>query len=72
MAILLHHSDVDSKQEDDAAGFLVVRIKHVIEALGLDVGTVNGKATPSEAKLLIKDTYRDIAHGDFSFRVLWA
>ena len=31
-------------------------IDHVIEALGLDVGTVSGKATPAEAKSLVKYT----------------
>ena len=63
LAILLHHFGVDLEQEDDAACFLHVRIKcnksgflemkqeelidHVIEALLLDVATVNGKATPA-------------------------
>ena len=83
MAILLCHSGVDLEQEDDAAGFLCVQIMHndsglqemkqeglvdlVIEAIGLDVGTVNGKSTPDEAKPLIKDTDGEVAHGYFSY-----
>ena len=71
------------EQEDYPAGFLCVRsdcnesvllkmkqeglIDHVIEALGLDVGTVNGKVTPAKAKLLIKDTDGEVAHDDFSY-----
>ena len=39
----------------------------VIEALGLDDGTVNGKATPDEVKFLVKDKDGDVAHGDFSY-----
>ena len=42
-------------------------IDHVIEALGLDVGTMNGKATPDEAKPLVKDTAGEVAHGHFSY-----
>ena len=42
-------------------------IDHVIEALGLDVGTMNGKITPAEAKPLVKDTDGEVAHGDFSY-----
>ena len=42
-------------------------IDHVIEALELGVGTVNGKATPAENKLLVKDTYGEILHGDFGY-----
>jgi hypothetical protein len=59
------------EQEDDAAGFLGVKltrdnttgliemkqtglIDRVIESMGLDVGTVNGKWTPAEAKPLVK------------------
>ena len=57
LVILFHEAGVDIQQEDDAAGFLGVRIEHnesslleikqqglivcVIEALGLDIGTVN-------------------------------
>ena len=81
-AILLHLCGIDLEQ-DDAAGFLVLRIEHnessllemkqegllncVIEALGLDDGTVNGKATPDEVKFLVKDKDGDVAHGDFSY-----
>ena len=39
----------------------------MIEALGLDVGIVNGKATSAEAKLLVEDKDREFAHGDFSY-----
>ena len=38
-----------------------------VEALGLDVGTVNQKAIPAKAKLLVKDTGGDVVHGDFSY-----
>ena len=65
LAVKLRDQGVDLEQEDDAAGFLGVRLERnsetnllemkqtglidrVIEALGLDVGTVNGKATPAE------------------------
>ena len=37
-------------------------INHVIEALGLDNGTMNGKATQS----LVEDTNGEVAHGDLS------
>ena len=39
----------------------------VIEALGLDVVTVNGKANQTEAKPLVKETDGEVAHGDFSY-----
>ena len=39
----------------------------MIKALGLDVGSVNGKATVAEAKPLVKDTDGEVAHGDFSY-----
>ena len=42
-------------------------IDHMIEALGLDVGTVNGKVTHAEVKLLIKDT--DVNGGSRSNRI---
>ena len=80
---LLCHSNIDLLQENDAANFLHVRNKHnesglleikqeglighVIEALRLDVGTNNGKATPADAKPLVKDTDGEVAHGDFSY-----
>ena len=65
-----------------SAGFLGVRIKqnesglpemkeeglidHVIEALGLNACTVNQKATPAEAKSLVKVRDKEDAHGDFN------
>ena len=65
LAMQLRELGVDLEQEDDAAGFLGVRLERnedtgklemkqsglidrVLEALGLDVGTVHGKATPAE------------------------
>ena len=39
----------------------------MIEALGIDVGTMNGKATPAKTKPLIKDEDGEVAHGDFSY-----
>ena len=83
LAILLHHSGSDLEQEDDAASFLGVWIEHdesglldikqeglidhVIEALGLGLGTMNGKATLAKAKLLVQDTDGEVAHGDISY-----
>jgi hypothetical protein len=83
LAMKLREAGVDLEQEDDAAGFLGVRIEkneagqlemkqtglidRVIEALGLDAGTVNGKWTPAEAKPLVKDEDGEAAHGDFSY-----
>ena len=77
LVIFLSKACDDLEQEDDAAGFLGVRIEQnesdllkmmqeglidcVIEALGLDVGTINLKATPAEATLLVKDTDEEIA-----------
>ena len=71
------------KQEDDAAGVLGLKIEQnksasteteqvsfincELEALGLDVGTVNGKTAAAEAKSLVKDTNGEVAHGDFSY-----
>ena len=84
--ILLHHSGVDLEQEDDDNGFLGVQIKcnesgllemkqeglivYVIEASGLDVGTENGKATPAEVKVVIKDKDGEDAHGAVATAVL--
>ena len=42
-------------------------IDRVIETLGLDVGTGNGKATPAERAPLVKDEDGPIASGDFSY-----
>ena len=83
LAILLPHSGVDLEQEDDATGFLGVQIEHdesgllemkqeglidcVIDALGLDGNSENGKATPAEAKPLVQNTDGEDAHGDFSY-----
>ena len=39
----------------------------IIKALGLDVGTVDGKVTPAEAKPLVNDTDGEVAHSDFSY-----
>ena len=41
-------------------------INLVIEALGLNAGTVNGRATLAEAKYLVKGT-DDVAHSNFSY-----
>ena len=69
-AILSCQSFVDLEEKDDAKGFLGVRIEQnesgllemkqglfdcVIEALGLDVIIINWKATPAEAKALVKE-----------------
>jgi hypothetical protein len=42
-------------------------IDRIIEALGLDKGTVNGKATPAEANPLVKDEDGPPASGDFNY-----
>ena len=79
----LRAAGVDIEQEDDAAGFLGVRIEknkdgllemtqeglidRVIETLGLDVGTVHGKWMPAEATHLVRDDSGEKAHGDFSY-----
>lgn len=84
LAIKLRSLGVDLEQEDDAAGFLGVRlerdtatglmemkqeglINRVIEALGLDVGMINGKATPAESKPLVKDVDGENALQLFSY-----
>jgi hypothetical protein len=84
LVMQLRELGVDLEQEDDAAGFLGVRLERVegtnllemkqtglidrvIETLGLDVGTVNGKATPAERAPLVKDEDGPIASGDFSY-----
>ena len=85
-AMLIHHSGVDLEQKDDATGFSGVHIEHnesclpemkqeglidhVINALGLNVSTVNRKATTAEAKPLVKDTDGEVAHGVFSYSSL--
>ena len=84
LAMKLREVGVDLEQEDDAAGFLGVRLERVegtnllemkqtglidrvLETLGLDVGTVNGKATPAERAPLVKDADGPVASGDFSY-----
>ena len=84
LAMRLREQGVDLEQEDDAAGFLGVRLERdeqtgllemkqpglidrVIETLGLDVGTVNGKATPAEHAPLVKDEDGPEARRDFSY-----
>ena len=39
----------------------------LIEELVLDVATMNGKATPAEVKMLVKDTNKEVPHNDFSY-----
>ena len=87
LAMKLREVGVDLEQEDDAAGFLGVRLERdpgtgllemkqtglidrVLDALGLDVGTVNGKATPAEHAPLTKDEDGDPASGDFNYAAL--
>jgi hypothetical protein len=84
LAMRLREVGVDLEQEDDAAGFLGVRlerdsetgllemkqeglINRVIETLGLDIGIINGKATPAEGKPLVKDVDGDTAGQHFSY-----
>ena len=83
LAMKLREAGVDLEQEDDAAGFLGVRIEknkngllemtqeglidRIIETLGLDVGTVHGKWTPAEVAPLVRDDSGEKAHGDFSY-----
>jgi hypothetical protein len=83
LAVKLRQAGVDLEQEDDAAGFLGVRlskneagqiemkqtglIDRIIEALGLDDVSVNGKWTPTELKPLVRDEDGEAAHGDFNY-----
>lgn len=84
LGMKLRNLGVGLEQEDDAAGFLGVKltrneetgllemtqvglIDRVIEALGLDIGTVNGKYTPAEAKPLVKDLDGAPPDGGFSY-----
>jgi len=82
LAMKLREAGVDLEQEDDAAGFLGVKIEknkdvllemtqeglidRIIETLGLDVGTVHGKWTPTEVAQLVRDDSGKKAHGNFS------
>lgn len=83
LALKLREEEMDLEQEDDAAGFLGVRLEktedgliemkqtglidRIIETLGLDKGMVNGKATPAESVPLVKDEDGDPAVGDFNY-----
>ena len=42
-------------------------IQRVLEALGLEIGTVNGKATPAEGRPLVKDPNGEPPVGTFSY-----
>ena len=71
------------EQEDDAAGFLGVRltkneagliemkqtglIDRVIETLGLDQKVSMSKATPAKSTPLVRDEDGELPHGDFSY-----
>ncbi len=50
-------------------------IKRVLETLGLDVGTPNGKFTPAKGKPLVKHVQQEPASGDFNYNsvvgMLW-
>ncbi|KAL7528062.1 hypothetical protein ACHAWF_002423, partial [Thalassiosira exigua] len=86
LALNLRNLGVDLEQEEDAAGFLGVRIKknkdgllemkqerlieRVIEALELDAGTTNGKWTSAEKRPLVKDVNGEEAVGNFSSSVV--
>ncbi len=83
LAKKLRETGIDLEQEDDAAGFLGVRmeknmqgklemkqeglIDRIIETLGLNVGTVHGKFTPAEGTPLVKDEEGEAVVGDFSY-----
>ena len=84
LAMQLREVGVDLEQEDDAAGFLGVRLERdadsgllemkqtglidrVILALGLDVGMINGKATPAEHAPLTRDADGPPAKGDYHY-----
>ncbi len=42
-------------------------IKQVLETLGLDIGTSNGKFTPAKRKPLAKHVCREPTSGDFNY-----
>ena len=83
VAMQLREQGVDLEQEEDAAGFLGVRmeknengrlemkqcglIERVLEALGLDAGNEHGKATPAEIKPLVRDSEGEAASGSFNY-----
>ncbi|KAL7465925.1 hypothetical protein ACHAXS_006230 [Conticribra weissflogii] len=58
-------------EKNDQTGQLEMKqtglIDRVLEALGLDSGTVNGKLTPAEGKPLVKDSDGEPARGTFSY-----
>jgi hypothetical protein len=58
-------------ERDPNTGLLEMKqeglILRIIEAMGLDVGTVNPKWTPAEAAPLVKDSEGAPASGDFSY-----
>ncbi len=82
-AMQLHELGVDLKQEDDATGFLGVRLEQNPETSLLEMkqtGLIKriiealglddgakGKFTPSESKPLVKDINGDLANGAFSY-----
>ena len=83
VAMRLREQGVDLEQEEDAAGFLGVRmeknergrlemkqcglIERVLEALGLDAGNEHGKGTPAEIELLVRDSEGEAASGSFNY-----
>ena len=83
LAVKLRKAGLDLEQEDDAAGFLGIQlskneacqiemkqtglIDRIIEALGLDDGSVKRKWTPTELKPLVRGEDREEAHGDYSY-----
>ncbi len=58
-------------KRDPKTGFLNMMqkglIKQVLETLGLDVGTTNGKFTPVEGRPPAKDAHGLPASGDFNY-----
>ncbi|KAL7472841.1 LOW QUALITY PROTEIN: hypothetical protein ACHAXS_013225 [Conticribra weissflogii] len=62
LVIQLQGEEVDLKQEDDAKDL----IKHVLEILGLDIGTANVKYSPAKGKPLVKHMNVKPASGDFN------
>ena len=83
MAISLIEAGVDLEEEDDAAGFLGVRmekaqggvlelkqdglIDRILTAIGLNDGMAKCKYTPSESRPLTKDPDGEQAIGTFSY-----
>ena len=83
LAILLREQGLLLEQEDDAAGFLGVRLSYtpdgkiemkqtglidrVIETLGLDTKMAKSKHTPAEQKPLTRDETGEPWLGDFSY-----